>query len=128
MKIKFFLTCLFVAITMAAHSQTKSTAMETETKKPVTCKLTTPELQKRKATVIAELKALVLERKELAEGFSYKFEGSDQNLDKLNEFIKTERMCCDFFTFQITVKENVALLNITGPIGAKEFLKQEVDL
>lgn len=102
--------------------------MESTMKKPVTCKLTTPELQKRKATVIAELKALVLERKELADGYSYRFDGSDQNLDKLNEFIKTERMCCNFFTFQLKVEENVALLTISGPEGAKEFLKEEVDL
>jgi hypothetical protein len=101
--------------------------METATK-PLTCKLTTPELQKRKATVIAELKALVLERKELENGFSYQFEGKDEILDKLNDFIKTERMCCDFFTFQITVEERTALLNITGPKGAKGFLKNEVDL
>lgn len=66
---------------------------------PVACKLTTPELQQRKTTVIAALKALVLERKELTNGYAYRFEGSDQNLDRLNEFIKTERMCCDFFIF-----------------------------
>jgi len=101
--------------------------METATRS-ITCKLTTPELQKRKAIVIADLKRLVLERKELKNGFSYRFEGTDETLDKLNDFIKTERMCCDFFTFQITVEDQTALLNITGPIGAKEFLKGEVDL
>lgn len=102
--------------------------MKVVTKKEVSCKLTTPELQKRKATVIAGLKALVLEKKELSDGYSYKFEGSDQNLDKLNEFIKAERMCCDFFIFQLTVDENSAILNITGPEGTKEFLNDEVDL
>ncbi len=101
--------------------------METVTK-PVTCKLTTPELQKRKATVIADLKALVLSREELTNGYGYKFQGTDEILDKLNDFIKTERMCCDFFTFQLTVEEDVALLHITGPEGTKEFLKAEVDL
>lgn len=101
--------------------------METATK-PVTCKLTTPELQKRKATVIADLKALVLEKKELENGYSYKFEGKDEILDKLNDFIKTERMCCDFFTFQVTVEDSTALLTITGSKDAKEFLKEEVDL
>lgn len=111
----------------AAHSQSKNTAMEASAK-PITCKLTTPELQKRKATVIEELKTLVIGRKELTDGFSYEFEGSDQNLDKLSEFIKTERMCCDFFTFQLTVKENVAYLAITGPNGSKKFLKDEVGL
>jgi hypothetical protein len=96
--------------------------------KPLTCKLTTPELQKRKATVIAELKALVQDRKELEYGYHYKFEGTDQILDKLNEFIKTERMCCDFFTFQLTLKEDKTTLTITGPDGAKEFLNKEVGL
>jgi hypothetical protein len=70
----------------------------------------------------------VLERKELENGFSYKFEGKDEILDKLNNFVKTERMCCDFFIFQITVEEQTAVMNITGPKGAKEFLKEEVGL
>lgn len=96
--------------------------------KSITCKLTTPELQQRKVSVIAELKALVLTRKELANGFAYEFNGSDEILDKLNTFIKTERMCCDFFTFQLTIEQNKALLNITGPGRAKEFLNEEVGL
>lgn len=127
MKSKIYLFCLFGVLVLTAHGQSKNAVMETATK-PVTCKLTTPELQKRKATVIADLKALVLERKELEDGYSYKFEAKDDILDKLNDFIKTERMCCDFFTFQITVEENTALLKISGPNGAKEFLKEEVDL
>jgi hypothetical protein len=127
MKTKIYLIALLAFISLAANGQTKTTAMETATK-PVTCKLTTAELQKRKATVIAELKALVLERKELENGYSYKFEGTDETLDKLNDFIKTERMCCDFFTFHITVEDQTALLSITGSNGAKEFLKAEVDL
>jgi hypothetical protein len=101
--------------------------METESK-PLSCKLTTSELQKRKATVISELKVLVLERAEIKNGFSYMFEGKDEILDKLNDFIKTERMCCDFFAFQVTVEAQTALLTITGPNGTKEFLKAEVDL
>ena len=101
--------------------------METAAK-PISCKLTTPELQKRKATVIAELKALVVSRKELSNGYVYEFGGSDEILDKLNTFIKTERMCCDFFTFHLTVEDDKALLNITGPEGTKQFLKEEIDL
>jgi hypothetical protein len=59
-------------------------------------------------TVISELKALVRSRKELYNGFRYQFEVSDDILDKLNTFIKTERMCCDFFVFQLTVEENTS--------------------
>lgn len=92
------------------------------------CKLTSPELQKRKATVIAELKTLVKSREELADGYSYEFEGTDYILDRLNAFIKTERMCCDFFRFQLTVEENKALLRLTGPTGTKVFINDELDL
>jgi hypothetical protein len=98
------------------------------TTKPLTCKLTTPDLQKRKGTVIAELKVLMQDRQELEYGYQYRFEGTDQILDKLNEFIKTERMCCDFFVFQLIVEKDKTTLAITGPDGAKEFLNEEVGL
>ena len=81
--------------------------------KALTCKLTTPELRRRKATVIAELKALVLSRIELANGYVYTFKSKDDILDKLTDFIKTERMCCDFLTFQLTVFEDTALLTLS---------------
>ena len=96
--------------------------------KKLTCKLTTPELRKRKATVIAELKALVVTREELPNGFVYQLESKDAILDKLTEFIKTERMCCDFFTFQLTVEDHTALLSLTGPEGTKNFINDEVGL
>jgi hypothetical protein len=127
MKPKIYLGSLLIFVGLAAYGQNKSTAMETAAK-PVTCKLTTKELQERKATVIAELKGLVVSRKELADGYSFEFNGTDELLDKLNTFIKTERMCCDFFTFQLIVEGEKAILNITGGEGAKEFLKEEVDL
>lgn len=101
--------------------------METASK-TISCKLTSPELQKRKATVIAELKKLIVSRTELKDGFEYRFAATDEILDKLNTFIKTERLCCEFFTFQLTVDSEKVLLNITGPDGAKQFLNRKVDL
>jgi hypothetical protein len=127
MKTRFYLTGLMTVSGLLAYGQNTNTAMD-KTAKPISCKLTSGELQKRKTTVIAELKALVVSRKELTNGYGYEFAGTDDILDKLNTFIKTERMCCDFFTFQLTVEENKAILNITGPEGAKEFIKEEMDL
>jgi hypothetical protein len=127
MKPAFYLIAVIMFTYMIAQSQNTKNTMETTTK-PLTCKLTTPELQERKATVIAGLKKLVVSRKELTNGYGYEFEGTDEILDQLNTFIKTERMCCDFFIFQLTIEDNRAFLNITGPKGAKEFLKEEVDL
>ncbi len=56
-------------ITLAADGQDKSTAKETATK-PMACKLTTPELQKRKATVIAELRPCYSARKSYPTGIA----------------------------------------------------------
>jgi hypothetical protein len=94
----------------------------------VTCKLTTPELQERKRTVIAELKNKVLERVETETGVRYRFEGSDALIDLLTRFIKTERLCCPFFTFTLIVaqEESFIWLALSGPEGAKEFIYTEI--
>ncbi len=50
----------------------------TTSSKTFVCKLTTPELRKRKATVIAELRSLIKSRNETDDGFAYTFESSDE--------------------------------------------------
>ena len=94
------------------------------------CKLTTPELQERKATVLASLRNKMLEKKELINGYAFRFNGSDEMIDELAAFIKTERACCDFFTFQISVagNESSCWLEITGDTGVKEFIVNELEM
>lgn len=107
-----------------------SNAMSIEnTKSSVNCKLTTPELQLRKATAIKELRDILLMKKELTNGFSYEFDGSDHNIDLLCEFIKTERQCCDFFNFQLSItNDNVINFDITGAEGVKDFIRTELEM
>lgn len=90
------------------------------------CKLTTPELQKRRATVIAGLKQLLRSKEEITNGLAFRFSSEDNVLDKLLDFIKSERLCCDFFSFRLDVVNEIATLEITGPEGTKEFLEHEV--
>lgn len=92
--------------------------------KTITCKLSGPELQKYKTEVIAGLKNNILERKELDNGYQYSFKGSDKMIDDIISFIKTERECCNFFTFNLLIEDNSTniLLSITGPKGAKTLL------
>ena len=94
------------------------------------CNLTTPELNRRKAEVLDNLKKRILAKKELLNGFSYQFNGTDDMLDELSSFIKTERQCCSFFDFglQISGDGSYCWLTITGPEGAKEFIKTELGL
>jgi hypothetical protein len=96
----------------------------------LTCKLTTPELRERKAIVIASLKKQMIAKKELKNGFAYKFSGSDTMVDELATFVKTERECCDFFVFNLSISgdKSEAWLEITGPKGAKDFIKTELEL
>lgn len=98
--------------------------------KLMSCKLTSTELQKHKTEVISILKNEILERKELGNGYQYSFKGSDKMIDAIIGFIKSERACCDFLTFNLLI-ENVntdILLTITGPEGAKEFINTEMEL
>lgn len=101
--------------------------LEMEKKKEVRCKLTTPELRKRKEEIIGSLKVKIQQRLELKDGYRYRFEGSDKNVDEVIAFIKSERLCCDFFSFQLSLEEQDLWLTITGPDGAKEFIKSEID-
>lgn len=95
----------------------------------ITCKLTTLELRLRKATVIASLKEMVLEKQELVNGFRYRFDGSDQTLDLISDFIKTERLCWDFLILGLTVahQDSPVWLELSGPEGAKDFIKNEIE-
>jgi hypothetical protein len=94
----------------------------------IACKLTTPELQKRKRTVIAELKKHVVNRNEIVDGVRYSFKDSDDIIFLLTDFIKTERLCCPFFVFNLVVGQDEGLitLQLSGPQGTKEFIETEI--
>jgi hypothetical protein len=94
------------------------------------CKLTPSALRERKETVLDLLKKQVLEKKELENGYTFKFSGSDSLYVQLTDLIRTERICCDFFTFRLEVagERNFTWLTVTGPPGAKEFIKNEMGL
>src|SRR3989338_349450 len=81
-------------------------------------------------TVLASLRKQVIKKKELPNGYAFTFKGTDEMIDELTEFVKTERMCCDFFTFNISVKgdKSETVLEITGVEGAKEFITSELEL
>ena len=128
---------LLILITLTTLScQDKSKKMTTNQVIPnktmiaPSCKLTTSELQQLKSTVIGRLKKQVIQTKELANGFAFKFTGTDQMLDELIEYIKTERRCCDFFTFNLSIKgdQSEIWLELSGAEGTKDFLKSELGM
>lgn len=96
----------------------------------LSCKLTTAELRERRETVIASLKRQLLEKKELKNGYAFRFPGDDKMVDELASFIKSERTCCDFFTFTFSVSgdKSEAWLQLSGPEGVKEFIGTELGM
>jgi hypothetical protein len=127
-KQQLYILCVFAALIPAAcYGQKKSNAQNMKPEQ-VACKLTTPELQERKRTVIAGLKELVLERIETENGMRFRFPGSEKNIELLISFIKTERLCCNFFTFDLTVgnEDDFVWLTLSGPEGTKDFIKAEI--
>jgi hypothetical protein len=115
-----------------APDKTKQLTMEKEMRhdtNDMSCKLTSPELQERKQTVIAELKKKALERREIQNGLAFRFEASDETIEQVSEFIRTERQCCGFFDFTMKIRNNGSLwLGITGDERAKEFITAELNL
>jgi len=130
MKPKVWLLILVGIFTLSnASAQEKLSAMKGLMERAkLTCKLSTPELQERKRTVIAELKTLIKERKEEPNAVSYKLESSDKNIDLISAFIKTERLCCDFFQFSLRVESDSEFmwLKLSGPEGVTEFIREEI--
>ncbi len=96
----------------------------------LSCKLTSEELQKRKETVLELLKKKTTEKKELSNGYAFKFDGSDSTIDQLTDFVKTERTCCNFFVFTLSFSGDgkETWLSLTGPEGTKEMISDELGL
>lgn len=125
---------LMLAILLSAgvgrvNAQCSESCGKCKKQKTFACKLTSPELQQRKAEVITVLKEKVLERKELNKGVRFIFQGTKENFDMLTDFIKSEHECCGFFDFKLSYYSNdIIWLDITGPKGAKEFIAAELEM
>ena len=95
----------------------------------LTCSLSSAQLRERKQTVIGSLKEILISKKELPNGYAYQFKGTDDVLDELLLFIKTERLCCSFFYFNLSLnRQGLVWLELSGPDGAKEFIDKDVQL
>ena len=133
---KIIISILALVFTTAALAQKKGlqTCSADCTAKNKTgelsCKLTSKELHARKTTIIAGLKKDMLERKELTDGYAFRFKGSDEMIDRVTDFIKTERNCCDFFVFNLSIAgdKNELWLEMKGPEGSKDFVTDELGM
>jgi hypothetical protein len=77
--------------------------------------------------VAEKLRASIRSRTETAKGFRFTLDSGVIQLRDLAEWIHLERLCCPFFTFQLSVplRQPNWLLTLTGPSGVKPLLDAE---
>ena len=92
---------------------------------PVACRLSDAELRKREATLIAQFKSTLIATEELPSGYAFRVPADKKSIAIAAELIVAERECCPFLTFELIAPPNMESVSvrITGPAGAKDFLK-----
>lgn len=95
---------------------------------PITCCLTDAEFQKREALLLARFKVAVSETTELPDGFAFHAPGDETWISLLAELMVAERECCPFMRFELRAEPSMGpvTLSVTGPPGAKAFLKKHL--
>jgi hypothetical protein len=90
----------------------------------VACTLPEDRRSERQEEIDHDISGGILERIELADGFEFRFAGDEEWLVRLMQFVKFERRCCRFLTFEIVSEpdEGPMRLRLRGPEGTKEFI------
>ncbi len=99
-------------------------------KLPIACLLPNYEQAKRRERITNDFLKGAEDIRELRDGFSFRYPGTDEWISKILEFIMFERKCCPFFTFELLFASNTGpvYLHIRGSKGIKEFIKNGLQL
>lgn len=91
---------------------------------PITCSLTAPERQAREQVLQREVFSGIQEVRELPDGYALRYPGDAAWVDTLAGFIRFERECCPFFTFELRCapERGPLWLWLRGPEGVKAFV------
>ena len=89
------------------------------------CNLPSAEQRKIQGSLYKKFALLVTERKEIANGFAYKFSSEKTKLSELEQFIKNERECCPYMSFEIDSQPNSKdiWVEVTNPKGEMEYFE-----
>jgi hypothetical protein len=93
----------------------------------IACSLSPSELPERRAR-LAAFRSKARRITELESGYAMHFDLEDQTLLEAASLAAAESHCCGFLDFQITVQPSRGRLAVemTGPLGAKKFLTENV--
>jgi hypothetical protein len=71
--------------------------------------------------LVSRLRAAILDREELADGYSYSLDSANIKPREVAEWICLERLCCPFLNFELEAFR----LTMRGPEGVKAVLRDE---
>ena len=91
---------------------------------PVVCTLGPQALATRREGLLVDLMRIAETHEELVSGHRLTFAATDEALAIVLKTVTSERHCCQFLRFQITVEPGGGpiALELTGPPGTKQFV------
>ena len=97
---------------------------------PFACDRTalSPEQRKRHFDELGpQLRALVLDTRELPNGFDFKFPGDRPTFQLIAEWTSGEHSCCPFFDIDLHLDREggATWIRLTGRAGVKEFIRAD---
>ena len=77
-----------------------------------------------------KLRALVLQAREVADGYEIQFPGDAPTLQLLAEWTAGEHLCCPFFDIDLRLEREAgtAWIRLTGRPATKEFIRSDFKL
>jgi hypothetical protein len=92
---------------------------------PIACDLGAIATQDRSrhAALLDSLRTRTRERRELSDGYAFRFDADTSTLTNLAAWVGLERLCCPFLRFTIEVEPGGSLwLRLTGSADVKTFV------
>jgi len=95
----------------------------------VRCALSAAQLSKRRVDLRRLFHREALETRELPDGYAFRFPNDNATADRLLQFVKVERGCCDFLTYELTFEPNRGpiWLTLRGHGKAKAFIRDMLE-
>ena len=97
---------------------------------PIACTLGPDAIKAQRDDLLMGLMQQADQRLDLPNGYCVRFASGQNVLAEIAKVIDTERQCCRFLTFQLTIEPDGGpiWLEFTGPPGTREFLAGVLDL
>jgi hypothetical protein len=99
---------------------------------PFFCDFSAMDLEQRKrhSILARDLLPKHLERKELPDGYAFRFSNDRVLFTGLSELASLERLCCPFLTITLELQrdQGPTWLKLTGEDGVKDFLRAELGI